>query len=149
MKVILLEKVKGLGNTGDVVKVKDGYARNYLFPKNIALPETKTNLLKSEKLKKAAVKEMEMNRVKANEISEEMAGMVMSVKRKAGEDGKIFGSVSENDIVTFLKENDIDVEKKSVLLKEKIKILGNYEVSIKLFDNITGTLKIIVEKEEE
>lgn len=149
MKVILSKQIKGLGNVGDIVKVKDGYARNYLFPKKLALPDTKANIERAEKLKKEAIKQLEMSKVKAQEISEEMAGMVMTVKRKAGEDGKIFGSVNENDIVNYLNDKKIDVDKKSVLLKEKIKTVGNYEVTVKLFDNITGQLKIIVEKEEE
>jgi large subunit ribosomal protein L9 len=149
MKVILTEKINKLGEVGEVVKVKEGYARNYLFPKKLALPETKENLKRAEALRKDAIKSLEMSRIKAKEISEEMAGMVMTVKRKAGEDGKIFGSVSETDIVNYLSENEITVEKKAVILSEKIKTLGNYEVKVKLFEDIAGQLKIIVEKEEE
>jgi len=148
MEVILLEDIDKLGKMGDIVKVKEGYARNFLFPKNLALTSTKGNLKKFEEIKRIKFKKIKMNELKAKELAEEMAGMVLTIKRKAGEDGKIFGSVSENDIAELLKSKNIEVEKKQVYLKDKIKVLGTYEAEVKLFGGITTPIKISVEREE-
>ncbi|HOK39844.1 MAG TPA: 50S ribosomal protein L9 [bacterium] len=148
MEVILLDDVKKLGKFGDIVKVKDGFARNYLLPNNLALIKTEGNLKKFEEIKKVKIKKMKMSELKAKELAETMAAMVLTIKRKAGEDGKIFGSVSEKDIIDALKEKGITIEnKKQIKFKDHIKILGNYEVDINLFQDIKTTIKLIVEKE--
>ncbi|HPN30037.1 MAG TPA: 50S ribosomal protein L9 [bacterium] len=148
MKVILKERVENLGKVGDIVEVKDGFARNYLLPKGIALVCAPNNLKYIEdhkkKLELIAVKEES----DARELAKAIEGIVVTLKKKAGAEGKLFGSVSVGDIVEELAKQKVDIDKKKVLLSEPIKILGEYKIKLRLYPEIEPAIKVVVEQEE-
>ena len=143
MKVILKENIKSIGKKDEIVNVSDGYARNFLFTKNLAVEATLSNLAKlkskkdSEKYKKAQEKE------EAEKIAKKLSEIKLEIKVKAGENGKIFGGVSSKEISDKLeKEYSIKIDKKKVDLKEAIKTLGVTIVEIKLYEGVIGKLKV-------
>ena len=144
MKVILLEDVKGSGKTGDVVKVSDGYARNLLIPKGLAVEATPQNIKQLEKKKAAEEKKFKEDKARAQEIAEKLLKEGIVIKTKAGENGKIFGSITSKDIADALNALGYDIDKKKILLDAPIKTTGVTEVMIKLFTEVTGKVKINV-----
>lgn len=146
MKVILLRDIEKIGRTGDVVGVKDGYARNYLFPQKMALPATDQNIKVAEENKKrlsaALKKEMEEAQRQAEAISR--ASCTIAVE--AGKDDKIFGSVTSADIQGVLEAEGIIVDKRKIELKEHIDQIGIYQIPIKLHPEVTAALKLWVVK---
>ena len=148
MKVILTETIEKVGKVGQVINVKDGFARNYLIPNKYAIIATKDNLKKIEKIeaeaRAKADKKNEELRVKAYRISELEATFV----KKADSEGKLFGSVSEVDIVNYLNANDVSCVKSQVMLDSHIKHVGETQVKIAFTSEISATLRIRVEAEE-
>ncbi len=144
MKVILLEDVRGSGKSGDVVKVSDGYARNLLIPKGLAMEATPQNLKQLEKKKEAMAKKAAENKAQALETKKLLEETAVTVKAKAGENGKVFGSVTSKDISDALKEMGYEIDKKKIQLDAPIKTTGITEVSIKLFTEVTGKVKVNV-----
>lgn len=147
MKVILLQDVKGTGKKNQLVNVSDGYARNFLFVKKLAIEATVDNVQKlkefnaSQDLKKQ--KEIE----NAKELANEIETIKLHIKVKSGETGKIFGGVTSAQIAEELKNQvNIDIDKKKVILEEPIKLLGAYTVTLKLYEGISAKLKLNVEK---
>ncbi|MBN2467378.1 MAG: 50S ribosomal protein L9 [Deltaproteobacteria bacterium] len=147
MKVILLEDDPRLGKIGDVIQVKDGYARNHLIPRKVAVPASSQNL-KSLTHQKSLIQQKQ-NRVKkeAEVIAEKIEGLSCTIAKPAGEEDKLFGAVTSLDIVESLKEENIPVDRKKILLEEPIKTLGIYKVPIKLHPEVTAHLKIWVVKQ--
>ena len=148
MKVILLQDVKGTGKKNQLVNVSDGYARNFLFTKKLAVEATTDNLQKlkefnaSQDLKKQ--KEIEA----AKELARKIEEIQIIIKAKSGETGKIFGGITSANISEELKkQHNINVDKKKIMLDEPIKLLGNYTVNMKLYEGINAKLKVNVEKE--
>ena len=148
MKVILLQDVKGTGKKNQLVNVSDGYARNFLFTKKLAVEATTDNLQKlkefnaSQDLKKQ--KEIEA----AKELAKKIEEIQIIIKAKSGETGKIFGGITNANISEELKkQHNINVDKKKIMLDEPIKLLGNYTVNMKLYEGINAKLKVNVEKE--
>lgn len=145
MKVILLEDVKKLGKKGDVVDVSDGYARNYVLHKKLGIEATSKNLndLKLQKSNEKRVAEEILQ--EAKDFKEELEAKVVTVEMKSGEGGKVFGSVSSKEIVKAFKDQEnIELDKKKIQMKDAIKSFGTYEVSIKLHAKVTGTLHVKV-----
>ena len=143
MKVILLENIKGVGKKDEIINANDGYARNFLFPKNLAVEATKGNLanLKSKQDSNKFKKDTE--RKEAEEIAKKLDEIVLKIKVKAGESGKIFGGVTAKEISENLKSQyKIDVDKKKIVLKETIKLIGTTNVEIKLFEGVVAKLKV-------
>lgn len=147
MKVILLQDVKGTGKKNQLVNVSDGYARNFLFVKKLAIDATVDNVQKlkefniSQDLKKQ--KEIE----NAKELAKKIEETKLHIKVKSGETGKIFGGVTNAQIAEELKNQaNIDIDKKKVILEEPIKLLGAYTVTLKLYEGISAKLKLNVEK---
>lgn len=145
MKVILKADIKGVGKKDQVINASDGYARNFLFPKNLAVEANNENMSKlkakqdSNSYKKAQEKE------EAKKTAEKLSKIQLKVSVKSGENGKIFGGVSAKEISELLKENyKIEVDKKKIELKENIKTLGGRTVTIKLYEGVIGNLKIDV-----
>ena len=143
MKVILLADIKGVGKKDQVIEASDGYARNYLFPKKLAQEANSGNMAKlqsrndSKKFKKDTEKSL------AEETANKLKGIMLKIKVKAGENGKIFGGVTAKEISDGLKkEYNIDVDKKKIILNETIKNLGTVTVDIKLYEGVTGKLKV-------
>jgi len=147
MLVILRENVENLGRIGDVVKVADGYARNFLIPNRKVVAANENNLSAIEHQKKMLEKKRSAEKTSAEEISKKIAAFTCNITRKVGEKDKLFGSVTTNDIADALKAGGIEVEKRSIHIKEPIKALGVHNVEIKLLPEVTAQLKVWVVKE--
>lgn len=146
MKVILLADIKGVGKKDEVINASDGYARNFLFPKKLALPADAGNMsrLNAKKSSEAHKKELELE--EAKKISNKIKDIILVIKVKAGENGKIFGGVTSKEISEELKNiYKIEVDKKKIMLKENIKNLGRYNVDIKLYEGVIAKLTVSIE----
>ncbi len=149
MRVILNENIEHLGKLGAPVEVNPGYARNYLFPKGLALKPTKHNLevMKHRKIK--AEKQLELEKLSAMEQKKKLEELTIYIEKKAGENEQLFGSVTPMEIEGKLAEAGITIERKKFHLEEPIKKLGSYICKIKLVEDIEADLKIEVVKEKE
>ena len=147
MKVILLEDVKSLGKKGDIVDVSDGYARNFLLARKKGVEANNKNM-NDLKLKKANDEKVAAQNLQdAKETAQGLADKTVVLKLKAGEGGKTFGSVSNKEVAEAAKEQfGLDIDKKKIVINEPIKSLGIYEVTVKLHQKVTGTLKVKVEE---
>ena len=143
MKVILKENIKSIGKKDEIVNVSDGYARNFLFVKNLAVEATPGNLAKLQTKKDSAAFKKDQEKQEAEKVAEKLSKITLEFKVKAGENGKIFGGISSKEIAEKLEsEYQIKVDKKKIDLKEPIKILGVKRVDIKLFEGVAGTVKV-------
>jgi len=148
MEVILKQQVKGLGKAGDLVKVSDGYARNYLLPKQLAVPATADNRKLIETRAKDRAQKQERHDKKRREIADTIENLTCSIQKQVSDDNKIFGSVSHVDIMKCLKDNGIELEKKQILLDKPIKTLGIHPVKIRLSKGLEAVLKVWIEKSD-
>lgn len=145
MKVILLDNIKGVGKKDEVINASDGYARNFLFPKKLALEANAENMSKLNNKKEANNYRKDVEKQEAQEIAKKLKGILLKMKVKAGENGKIFGGVTAKEISENLKSQyNMEIDKKKVDLKEPIKTLGSFQVNIKLYEGVIGTLKLEV-----
>ena len=145
MIVILNKDIKGTGKAGDVVKVSDGYARNMLLPKGWATEATEGNVRHLEKQKAIAAEKKASEKAAAQELAKKIETLTVTIKTKAGDGGKIFGSITSKDIAEALKkEHKIDVDKKKIQLGNPIKSVGEMSVTIKLYPEVSTTLKVAV-----
>lgn len=144
MELILKKTMESLGEEGDIVKVKSGYARNYLIPKNIAVIANKANLAQLAQEKAAIETRREKQRQEAEALSKKITGSVIIIEHRVGEEEKLFGSVTAGDIAEKLAEIDIHVEKKNILLTEPIKTLGEVVVPIKVGYQMTSEIRVQV-----
>lgn len=145
MKVILKQDIKGVGKKDQVINAADGYARNYLFPKNLAVPADSGNMnnLKAKNESNAFRKGEELKEAQA--IAEKMKKITLKIKVKAGENGKLFGGVTAKEISESLKKDfGIEVDKKKIMLKETIKVAGTTRVEVKLFEGVLGSVLVMV-----
>lgn len=147
MLVILKENVENLGRIGDVVKVADGYARNFLIPNRKVVAASEKNLSAIEHQKKMLEKKRASEKLSAEETAKKIAGFTCNISRKTGEKDKLFGSVTANDIADALKAGGIEVEKRSIHIPTPIKALGVHTVEIKLLPEVIANLKVWVVKE--
>jgi len=147
MKVILLQDVKGTGKKGEVVNVSDGYARNFLFPKNLAQEATAQNLNELKKKQKAEQDRKQREIEEAKKMVEKLKDITLVIKAKSGENGKLFGSVTNKEIAEELeKQYKIKLDKKKIVLPEPIKQIGEVELEVKVYAEISGKLKVRVEE---
>ena len=145
MKVILKEDIKGVGKKDQIINANDGYARNYLFPKNLAVPADKGNIVNLESKKSSIEHKKELERQSARETAKKIEGILLKLPVKSGENGKVFGSVTSKEIQENLeKQYKIEVDKKKINLSEPIKTLGMFNIEIKLYEDITAKLKLNV-----
>lgn len=144
MKVILKQNVDSLGKAGDAVKVADGYARNYLIPKGLAVEASNWSLKALENEKKQIMKKLETEKKKAEAMIERLAGVTLSLTRRVGEQDKLFGSVTTKDIEQSLQELGIEIDRKMIVLEEPIKTPGEFVVKMKLQPGVTTEIKITV-----
>lgn len=148
MIVILNKDVKGTGKAGDVVKVSDGYARNMLIPKGLATEATQGNIRHLEKQKAIAAEKKAEEKPAAKEQAEKIGNLTVTIKTKAGDGGKIFGSITSKDIAEGLKsQHGIEVDKKKIQLSSPIKQTGEMSVDIKLYSEVSAELKVKIEAE--
>ncbi|MDD5173866.1 MAG: 50S ribosomal protein L9 [Candidatus Omnitrophota bacterium] len=148
MKVILTQTVDRLGKIGDIVNVKDGYARNYLFPKNAAKEATPGNMKILDSLKKKQVLEDAKRLDGAKALAEKIAALSITISAKAGEEEKLFGTVTTEMISAALGAEKIAVDKKDIVLDEPIKRLGVYQVGVKVHPEVKASLRVWIVKEE-
>jgi len=143
MKIILKQNVEKIGQVGDVVEVSDGFARNFLIPRGKAISFTAGNFKQIEYLKKREIEQREGELKEVKELAEKINNISLEIKVKAGEEGKLFGSVTSKDIVeTLLKEHGIELDKKKLNLKESLKKLGVHIVPVNLYKDIAPEIKV-------
>jgi large subunit ribosomal protein L9 len=148
MKVIFLKDVKGKGKQGEVKNVSEGYARNYLLPNNLAAEANKGNLKSLEKKKESEEKKAEDERLEAVQLKDELEKLTIELSTKAGEGGRLFGSVTSKQIADELKKQKYKVDKRKIELSEPIRTLGYTKVPIKLHPEVTATLNVHVAEQK-
>ena len=146
MKVILTTTIKKLGNMGDKVSVKPGYARNFLFPNNMALRDNKKNIEYYEKIKDDIKKNEKEKINNAEKLIEKLNKIKITFNREADEKNQLYGSISKKEIIDYLLESDIKVKSDDLLIKEQIKSIGEHKIEISPYDNITKEISILVNK---
>ena len=145
VKVILKADIKGVGKKDEVINASDGYARNFLFPKNLAVEANAENMSKLKAKQDSNAFKKSQEKQEAEKIAEKMSKIMLKIKVKAGANGKIFGGVSSKEIAENLESQyQIKVDKKKIDLKEAIKTLGTFNIDIRLFEGVIGKLKIDV-----
>ncbi|MBN1385245.1 MAG: 50S ribosomal protein L9 [Elusimicrobia bacterium] len=149
-KVILKQEVAGLGKVGDVKNVKDGYARNFLFPKGLALEATRNNLKTVEKYKAKALENLKKEIEKAQEFANKLSEVSVTISVEVGKENKVFGSVVASDISEALKSEGFNIDKKDIILEHPLKELGAFDIKIKIHHEVTAMIKVwVVRKEAE
>lgn len=146
MEVILCQDVPSLGQVGDILRVKDGYARNYLFPKKLAYVATAANIKKNEREKQKRASLEEQSRQEAETLAKKIAAVSFTVSVEVNDQEKLYGSVTDADIVKALEAEDFKIEKRQVLLEKPIQDLGIYEISIKLHPKVIAKARVWVTK---
>ncbi len=149
MKVILRQDVDKLGKTGDIVRVAPGYGRNYLIPKKIAVEATPGNLKVMEIERLAAARRDQRDKEAATLLAKEIVKLLITIRKKVGEGGSLYGSVTAIDIADALALHKIDVDKRKIQLDEPIKSIGDYQIPIRLHREVTIPVRVAVEEEPE
>ena len=147
MKVILQQDVKSLGEMGDIVRVKDGYGRNFLIPRGLAIIANERNTRQLQHLQKVAAEKADKERAESQELAKQIEATPLSfIVAASEEDDKIFGSVTNRDIAQKLAENSINVERKNIILPEPIRSLGKFDVKVSLKRGVTATVSVLVQR---
>ena len=144
MKVILKENIETLGHIGDIVKVAPGYARNYLLPKGLAVEATEKNAKALEHVKRQMAYKKDKALESARNLAAKLGELSVELLHKAGEEGKLFGSVTNMEIAAFLKDKGFDIDRKSIHLVEPIKHVGEFDVTVKIHPEVVASLKVKV-----
>ena len=149
MKVILLEDVKGVGKKDQIINANDGYAKNFLLPKKLAVPADKNNLTKMDNIKKIEDAKRQEEYDNAVAIGKQIEAKTLQINVKVGSNGKLFGTVTNKEIANALKEQiGIEVDKKKIVLSSPIKTLGEKEATVKLHPKVTVTLKVTINEQK-
>ena len=147
MELILRDDVDKLGRRGDIVKVKEGFARNFLLPRGLGVPVNAANKAMIEKEKKAHLAQLAKEKAEFEQLAARIASLRFIAPRKVGENDVLYGSVTSGDVAEFLKAKGVEIDKRKVQLDEPIKHLGEHELKIKLHPEVVATLKLLVTKE--
>ncbi len=147
MEVILKEDVAKLGSRGDVVKVAEGYGRNFLLPRKLAIEANTGNKKVIEQMRAAAVRRSTKEKAQAEELSKQFDGVSVSFARRAGEQDQLFGSVTSGDLAEALEKKGFNIDRRKIQLHEPLKTLGEFTVPVKLHKDVTAHLKVVIEKE--
>jgi len=147
MQIILQEDVEKLGHRGEVVEVAEGYARNYLLPHKLAIAATSASLKGLERIRGALAKRTANEKGSAEKLAELLAAVTVTLGRKAGESDQLFGSVTAADISEALAAQGYSVDKRKIQLNEPIKLIGEYQVSAKLYSEVTTSIRVVVQRE--
>ena len=148
MEVILKEDIANLGKIGEVVRVRDGYARNYLLPRGLVLLANKKNIKTFEHQKKLVADQKQKTMRRAQAVADELAGVSLTIRMRTGEEGKLFGSVTNIQIEKALKAKGLNVDRRKIHLDEPIKTLGDYEIPIRLSADLAVPLRLSVVSED-
>jgi large subunit ribosomal protein L9 len=146
IKVLLKNDVVNLGTGGEVVRVRPGFARNFLLPRGLAVPATAGNLARVEDLKRQVASQAKLELEQANASAAQVSGVSVTIARAVGDEGKMYGSVTTKDIEDAFAAQNVKIDRKKIVLADAIKSLGSHEVPIKLHGNVTATLKVTVVK---
>jgi large subunit ribosomal protein L9 len=151
MEVILKEDVVNLGHRGEVVKVAEGYGRNFLLPRKLAMQATAANKAVVEQMKAAAERRYATEKAQAEELAVKLAPVALDFTRKSGEEGHLFGSVTSADIATALEAKGFEIDRRKIQLDEPLKTVGDFDVAIKLYRDVTAQVKVkvVAEASEE
>ncbi|MCK9275827.1 MAG: 50S ribosomal protein L9 [Syntrophales bacterium] len=144
MKIILKQDIESLGKMGTIIKVSDGYARNYLIPKDLAVEANTRNIKAMEHEKRIISEKAEKEKGKAQATAEMLDRVVITLSRKVGEQDKLFGSVTSRDIEEALQDQGVVIDRKNIVLDEPIKSVGEFKVKVKLYSGVTGSIKVNV-----
>jgi large subunit ribosomal protein L9 len=147
MEVILKEDVNKLGSRGDVVKVAEGYGRNYLLPRKLAIIANESNKAVIAQMKAAAVRRSAKEKSQAEELAKQFEGLSVMFQRKSGENDQLFGSVTSSDIAEGVAKKGINLDRRQIQLHDPLKTLGEFTVPVKLHKDVTAHLKVVIEKE--
>jgi len=147
MEVILKEDVAKLGNRGDVVKVAEGYGRNYLLPRKLAIEATIANKAVIDQMKAAAVRRTAKEKTEAEALAKQFEGLSVSFQRKSGENDQLFGSVTSSDIAEALEKKSFHIDRRKIQLHEPLKSVGEFDIPVKLHKDVTTHLKVVIQKE--
>jgi len=147
MEVILKEDVVALGSRGDVVKVAEGYGRNFLLPRKLAIEASAGNKKVIEQMKAATVRRSAKEKAQAEELAKQFEGLSVSFQRKSGENDQLFGSVTPGDIADALTKKSFNIDRRKIQLHEPLKTLGEFTVPVKLHKEVTAHLKVVIEKD--
>jgi len=148
MEVILKEDVPKLGHRGDLVKVAEGYGRNFLLPKKLAIEATAGNKKVIEQMKAAAVRKAQKDKTDAEALAAQFNGVTVTITRRAGEQDQLFGSVTSSDVASELEKKGFTIDRRKIELDQPIKTVGEFSVPVRLFREVTATVKVEVKKEE-
>ncbi len=146
MKVILKENIETLGHIGDIVKVAPGYARNFLLPKGLAIEATSRNAKELEHTKRQMEYKKNKVREQATHLAAKLEALSIVLPHQAGEGDKLFGAVTNMEIAEYLKKQDIEIDRKKIVLAEPIKHLGEFTATVKIHPEVTATLKVVVSR---
>ncbi len=146
MKLILKEDVENLGEIGAIVDVANGYGRNYLIPRNLAVEANPRNIKEFEHQKNNIMAKVKKLRATAEDIAEKISSITVTLEAQAGEEDKLFGSVTTKDIAEAIALKGVEVDKRKIVLDEPIKRLGEYEVTVKVQQDVTATVKVVVKQ---
>ena len=149
MKVVLLESIAGLGTVGKEVKVKDGYARNYLIPKGLALLASDSNIKEFKDKIQSRIRSEAKSKEHAVKLADELSSVTLKFTVKTGQEGKLFGSITNMNIYEALEEKGFEIDKKKILLTEPIRHVGTHEVNVRLFPEVVAVVKVDVTAETE
>ncbi|MBI5682366.1 MAG: 50S ribosomal protein L9 [Deltaproteobacteria bacterium] len=147
MEIILKEDISSLGKLGEIIKVADGYARNYLLPQGLVVEATQQNIKIWENEKQGVERKLLKLKDEAGRLCEKLEGIILKFVRKAGDDDKLFGSVTSMDIDASLNEQGLSIDRRKIVLSDPIKAIGEHMVAVKLHQDITAHIKVIIEKE--
>jgi large subunit ribosomal protein L9 len=147
VKLILQEDVEKLGSRGQVVDVSSGYARNFLLPRKLAIEASESNMKQLERIRVSLAKKTATEREAAQKQAELLAGVALRFVRKAGENDQLFGSVTPADIADALAQQGFQIDKRQIQLADPIKVIGEYAVTAKVYQDIAASVKVVVEKE--
>lgn len=145
MKVILKSDVRALGKKDQIIEVADGYARNYLIPRGLAVPADKKALTDLKNREESKQRRIEAERAEAKAQAEKISGLLIKIKMSAGADGRLYGSVTSKDVAdALLRDFGIEIDRRKIIVTEPIKAYGNYTLDVKLYPEITGKINILV-----
>jgi large subunit ribosomal protein L9 len=148
MQIILQEDVEKLGNRGELVEVAEGYARNFLLPRKLGLEATASNKKRIERMRAACAKKEATEKESATTLAGLLSSVGLEFARKSGENEQLFGSVTSGDIAEALEAKGYNIDKRKIVLAEPIKAVGEYDVPVKLYREVTATVKVVVRKDE-
>jgi len=147
MEVILKEDVSKLGSRGDVVKVAEGYGRNFLLPRKLAIEATVGNKKVIEQMRSAALRRSAKEKAQAEELAKQFDGLSVSFQRRSGEHDQLFGSVTSGDLAEALEKKGFSLDRRKIQLHEPLKSVGEFTIPVKLHKDVTAHLKVVIEKE--